>query len=239
MTTVRPTPGTSSLPSTSPASSTRPYSPPACWPIWTNCAPRAAYPVSRSSGSPATNVPGDANGGCGRVSRSSRRCRPNSRNSASISVSAASVETAASRSLGRVAADCTRSGVRHCCHRAPARHADADRRRVLPARAKRFAGLPRRRDRIGSPPRPGDSVCDGGLARLVLHRRRHDCVLRPGLLVRARSRHLRLRVDRRLRDRSTKVPGALILAACVTSVGVFVFSRMLQVPFPVLQWGPA
>ena len=40
-------------------------------------------------------------------------------------------------------------------------------------------------------------------------------------------------------DRTTKIPGGLILAACVTAVGVFVFSRMLQVPFPVLQWGPS
>ena len=40
-------------------------------------------------------------------------------------------------------------------------------------------------------------------------------------------------------DRQTRPFAALILAACVTAIGVFVFSHLLQVPFPVLQWGPA
>ena len=39
-------------------------------------------------------------------------------------------------------------------------------------------------------------------------------------------------------DRGTRLRGALLLAASVTAVGVLVFSRLLQVPFPVLQWGP-
>ena len=39
-------------------------------------------------------------------------------------------------------------------------------------------------------------------------------------------------------DRGTRPRGALLLAAVVTIVGVLVFSNLLQLPFPVLQWGP-
>jgi hypothetical protein len=39
-------------------------------------------------------------------------------------------------------------------------------------------------------------------------------------------------------DRGTRLRGALLLAGAVTAVGVFVFAYLLQLPFPVLQWGP-
>jgi hypothetical protein len=39
-------------------------------------------------------------------------------------------------------------------------------------------------------------------------------------------------------DRGTRLPGAALLAAAVTVVGVVVFASLLQLPFPVLQWGP-
>ena len=39
-------------------------------------------------------------------------------------------------------------------------------------------------------------------------------------------------------DRGTRLLGALVLASAVTVVGVVVFAYLLQLPFPVLQWGP-
>ena len=39
-------------------------------------------------------------------------------------------------------------------------------------------------------------------------------------------------------DRGTRLAGAVVLAGAVTVVGVFVFAYLLQLPFPVLQWGP-
>lgn len=40
-----------------------------------------------------------------------------------------------------------------------------------------------------------------------------------------------------LGDRTSTWIGSLVLAACVTTFGVLLFSYLLQVPFPLLRWG--
>jgi len=40
-----------------------------------------------------------------------------------------------------------------------------------------------------------------------------------------------------LGDRTSTWLGSFILAACVTTFGVLLFSYLLQVPFPLLRWG--
>jgi len=40
-----------------------------------------------------------------------------------------------------------------------------------------------------------------------------------------------------LGDRSATLKGSLILAACVTAFGAFLFSSLLKIPFPLFRWG--
>ena len=41
-----------------------------------------------------------------------------------------------------------------------------------------------------------------------------------------------------LGDRDTTLKGAVILAACTTVFGIILFSYFLQIPMPIINWGP-